>query len=52
MQKSSILSISYFGVLYIRHQKHKYFNCKKAKNYVQIPVAAEAQTTFFGLPMT
>ena len=52
MQKSSILSTSYFAVLYICPQKNRYFNNKKAKNYVKIPVAAEVKTTIFGLPVT
>ena len=52
MQKSSILSVLYLAVLYICILKNKYLFHNKAKNYVQIPVAAEAQTTFFGLPMT
>ena len=51
MQKSSILSISYFAVLYIKPQKTEYFYNKTAKNYVEIPVAAEVQTTLFVLPV-
>ena len=52
MQKISILSILYLAVLYICNLKNTYLFHNKAKNYVQIPIAAEAQTTFFGLPMT
>ena len=44
MQKSSILSVLYLAVLYICILKNKYLFHNKAKNYVQIPVAAEAQT--------
>ena len=52
MQKNSSLSNIYFGsLLFMNLPKNLYLFLKKCKNYAEIPIAAEAQTNFFGLPM-